>query len=184
MRVTAAADGKGHLANGTGSAEWLNRHDSDVFSGRVFEQYSYVGHGFLHAVIKNWRASPHCRLVNLVRSGRKQPQPITASAGGKARLLLWCRQSVIECLSRLLFLPLAGGSWIGGEAIGESVMKKIGLLISVLLFSGNVPAVDGVSVEYGNGDAADMARAGAVWNWDKQWFTGGDWLGHGFLGTS
>ena len=116
MRVTAAADAKGRLAHGTGSAEWLNRHDSDVFSGRVFEQYSYVGHGFLHAVIKNWRASPHCRLVNLVRSGRKQPQPITASAGGKARLLLWCRQSVIECLSRLLFLPLAGGSWIGGRS--------------------------------------------------------------------
>ena len=31
------------------------------------------------------RVSPHCRVVNLVRSGRKQPQPFTASAGGKAR---------------------------------------------------------------------------------------------------
>src|SRR6266850_4198177 len=29
-----------------------------------------------------WRASPHCSLVNLVRSGRKQPQPASASAGG------------------------------------------------------------------------------------------------------
>ena len=32
-----------------------------------------------------WRASPHCRVVNLVRSGRKQPQLFSASAGGKAR---------------------------------------------------------------------------------------------------
>ena len=33
------------------------------------------------------RASPHCSVVNLVRSGRKQPQPLTASAGGQARHL-------------------------------------------------------------------------------------------------
>jgi len=33
MRVTAAADAKGLLVHGIGSAEWLNRHDSDVFSG-------------------------------------------------------------------------------------------------------------------------------------------------------
>src|SRR5690348_11278207 len=31
------------------------------------------------------RASPHCMVVNLVRSGRKQPQLFFASAGGKAR---------------------------------------------------------------------------------------------------
>src|SRR5712671_261919 len=31
------------------------------------------------------RASPHRSLVNLVRSGRKQPQPVPASAGGQAR---------------------------------------------------------------------------------------------------
>lgn len=35
----------------------------------------------------NWRVSPHCRVVNLVRSGRKQPQLLTASAGGRTRLL-------------------------------------------------------------------------------------------------
>ncbi len=34
------------------------------------------------------RASPHCSLVNLVRSGRKQPQPGPASAGVQARLEL------------------------------------------------------------------------------------------------
>lgn len=55
-------------------------------------------------------------------------------------------------------------------------MRKVGFLISALLFSGNVFAVDGVSVEYGNGDAADMARVGMLWNWDKKWFTEDDWL--------
>ena len=43
----------------------------------------------LSKATKNWRVSPHCNLVNLVRSGRKQPQPIVASAGGKARLLFF-----------------------------------------------------------------------------------------------
>jgi hypothetical protein len=32
-----------------------------------------------------WRASPHCMVVNLVRSGRKQPQLFFASAGVRAR---------------------------------------------------------------------------------------------------
>src|SRR5215208_4662290 len=31
------------------------------------------------------RAAPHCMVVNLVRSGRKQPQLFSASAGGTAR---------------------------------------------------------------------------------------------------
>jgi len=63
-------------------------------------------------------------------------------------------------------------------------MKKIGLLISALLFSGSVSAVDGMSVEYGNGDATDIMRVGAVWKWDKQWFTDGNWLVAGFWEAS
>ena len=39
----------------------------------------------MHALEVSWRASPHCTLVNLVRSGRKQPQLVSASAGGLAR---------------------------------------------------------------------------------------------------
>ena len=31
------------------------------------------------------RVAPHCKVVNLVRSGRKQPQRFSASAGGTAR---------------------------------------------------------------------------------------------------
>jgi hypothetical protein len=55
-------------------------------------------------------------------------------------------------------------------------MKKLALLLGALLFSCNLYALDAVSVEYGNGDSADMARIGAAWDWDKQWFTDGDWL--------
>ena len=63
-------------------------------------------------------------------------------------------------------------------------MKQIGLLAIALFFSGNALAVDGASVEYGNGDAADMALVGMSWNWDKQWFTGGDWLVTGYWEAS
>lgn len=63
-------------------------------------------------------------------------------------------------------------------------MRKVGLLVGAMLFSGSVHAVDGVSVEYGNGDAANMARVGALWNWDKQWLTEGDWLVTGFWEAS
>jgi flagellar basal-body rod protein FlgF len=55
-------------------------------------------------------------------------------------------------------------------------MKKLALLMGGLLFSGSLYALDTVSVEYGNGDSADMARIGAGWDWDKQWFADGDWL--------
>jgi len=55
-------------------------------------------------------------------------------------------------------------------------MKKLSLLLVGILFSCNLYAVDSVSVEYGNGNATDMARIGAGWDWDKQWFTDGDWL--------
>ncbi len=63
-------------------------------------------------------------------------------------------------------------------------MKQIGLLVSVLFFSGNALAVDSASVEYGNGDATDMTRVGLSWNWDKQWFTEGDWLVAGYWEAS
>ncbi|OGS91881.1 MAG: hypothetical protein A2Z95_10395 [Gallionellales bacterium GWA2_60_18] len=63
-------------------------------------------------------------------------------------------------------------------------MKKIAWLLGALLFGNNALAVDGMSVEYGNGDATDMARVGAIWNWDKQWFTEGAWLVTGFWEVS
>lgn len=63
-------------------------------------------------------------------------------------------------------------------------MKNIIWFFTALLLSGNVQAVDGVFAEYGNGNAAEMARAGAIWNWDKQWFTEKDWLTTGFWEAS
>ena len=76
MRVTAAADAKGRLAHGTGSAEWLNRHDSDVFSGRVFEQYSYVGHGFFACCYKELAGLP---ALQVGESGQVRKEAATAN---------------------------------------------------------------------------------------------------------
>jgi hypothetical protein len=59
-------------------------------------------------------------------------------------------------------------------------MKKVGWFLCALLFSGNAVSVDGVSVEAGNGDSTNTARVGATWNFDRQWFTEGDWLVTGF----
>ena len=36
-------------------------------------------------------------------------------------------------------------------------------------------AVDGMSLEAGNGNGVDVWRVGAQWNWQKKWFTGGAW---------
>ena len=47
-----------------------------------------------------WRAPAHCGMVNLVRSGTKQPQPISASAAVKARLCISfssCLVSLFHC---------------------------------------------------------------------------------------
>ncbi|WP_435628448.1 acyloxyacyl hydrolase [Candidatus Ferrigenium straubiae] len=63
-------------------------------------------------------------------------------------------------------------------------MKKTGLLIGALLFSGNVFAVDGMYLEVGDGRSSNIARVGALWNWDKQWFAEGDWLVTGFWEAS
>lgn len=63
-------------------------------------------------------------------------------------------------------------------------MKQIGLLAITLFLSANALAVDGASVEYGNGDATDMTRVGMSWNWDKQWFAEGDWLVTGYWEAS
>jgi len=63
-------------------------------------------------------------------------------------------------------------------------MKRFALLLCALLLSGNAGAVDGVSFELGNGDHADTMRVGAIWNWDKQWFAGGDWSVTGFWEAS
>ena len=59
-------------------------------------------------------------------------------------------------------------------------MKKVSGFLCALLLSGNVWAVDAVSFELGNGNYTDAARAGLIWNSDRQWFTEGDWLVSGY----
>jgi hypothetical protein len=63
-------------------------------------------------------------------------------------------------------------------------MKKTAWLVAALLLSGNVFAVDGMSVEYGNGNDTDMGRVTALWNFDKKWLDNGDWLVTGFWEAS
>ena len=58
------------------------------------------------------------------------------------------------------------------------IMKLVCWLF--LLFSGSVWAVDGISVEAGNGKATNTGRAGAIWNFDHPWFTEGSWQVAGF----
>ncbi|MDO8206348.1 MAG: hypothetical protein Q7T38_00840, partial [Gallionella sp.] len=60
------------------------------------------------------------------------------------------------------------------------MMKKVIWFLCALLFSGNVFAVDGVSLEVGNGDQTDTARVGAIFNFERKWFTEGDWQVGGF----
>ncbi len=54
-------------------------------------------------------------------------------------------------------------------------MKKIAGFLCALLLSGNVLAVEGVSVEAGTGQQTNVTRVGAIWNMDRQWFNEGDW---------
>ena len=61
-------------------------------------------------------------------------------------------------------------------------MKKL-VCCFLLLVCSNVWAVDGISVEAGNGNATDTKRVGAIWNFDRQWFTDGNWQVTGFWET-
>ena len=36
-------------------------------------------------------------------------------------------------------------------------------------------AIDGISVEGGNGDGTDMGRIGVQWDWKNRWFQGPNW---------
>ena len=63
-------------------------------------------------------------------------------------------------------------------------MKTIVSFLIALLVSGNVFAVDGLSLELGNGQHADSVRVGAIWDFNKTWFNDGDWLVTGFWEAS
>ncbi|HEX9397775.1 MAG TPA: acyloxyacyl hydrolase [Burkholderiales bacterium] len=63
-------------------------------------------------------------------------------------------------------------------------MKKI-LFLILLSFTFSTHAVDGVSVEAGTGNAGvHMARVGAQWDWQRQWFDDGAWRLGGYWDAS
>ena len=58
-------------------------------------------------------------------------------------------------------------------------MKKqsTALILTALLAAASPPAiaVDGIAVEAGNGDGADMGRVALQWDWKSRWFEGKSW---------
>ena len=59
----------------------------------------------------------------------------------------------------------------------HSTTFKICLLsiIATAFMSTPAYAVDGISITGGNGGDAQMAALALQWNWQKRWFTDGDW---------
>lgn len=60
------------------------------------------------------------------------------------------------------------------------MMKKVGGFLCAMLLSGNAAAIDGFVLEAGNGDQTNTARVGVIQNFEKQWFTDGNWQVAGF----
>ncbi len=54
-------------------------------------------------------------------------------------------------------------------------MKKLLALVALLLAARGAQAVDGVYVEGGIGNSVSIARAGAVWKWDRSWMYNDNW---------
>jgi len=66
-------------------------------------------------------------------------------------------------------------------------LRKIclaGIALAGSLVAGSASAVDGVALEYGQGNGADMGRVGLQWNWKSQWFKGDQWHVGGFWDLS
>src|SRR5512135_1028236 len=43
---------------------------------------------------------------------------------------------------------------------------------------------DGIAIEAGHGDATDMGQVSLIRQWDRQWFTGGNWYLTGYWEAS
>jgi hypothetical protein len=56
-------------------------------------------------------------------------------------------------------------------------MKKILWTVAAWFSLAGTPAmaVDGMALEVGNGDGADMGRIAIQWDWNKRFFQGADW---------
>jgi lipid A 3-O-deacylase len=100
------------------------------------------------------RAAPHCMVVNLVRSGRKQPQLFSASAGGTARHPSSVRRSRIN---------------------GASRPVRLALFALLACTGADAHALDGVAFEFGTGDGVKTARAALQWDWKSRWLQSANW---------
>lgn len=59
-------------------------------------------------------------------------------------------------------------------------MRRFTLLVCAALQAFPAHAVDGMLLQWGEGSATEEVRAGAVWQWDSQWFDQGDWKLSGY----
>ena len=55
--------------------------------------------------------------------------------------------------------------------------KSLDLPAAAMLVMASVPAlaVDGMAIEAGNGDGANMERIAVQWDWERRWFQGERW---------
>ena len=54
-------------------------------------------------------------------------------------------------------------------------LSGVAAALSLACLTGAAGAVDGISLEAGSGDGADMARVGLQWQWKSRWFQGENW---------
>jgi len=64
------------------------------------------------------------------------------------------------------------------------IMKYIVGLLAGLLFSTSAFAGYSAAVEYGNGNATNLTEVAVTRDFERQWFTDGDWLVSGFWEAS
>jgi lipid A 3-O-deacylase len=69
---------------------------------------------------------------------------------------------------------------------GLRMNKHIALLL-VMIAAGAVPsswAANGIAIEAGHGEATDMGQISLIRQWDRKWFTDGDWYLTGYWEAS
>ncbi len=98
-------------------------------------------------------------VVNLVRSGRKQPQLFSASAGGPARHPSTVRLSRRACGSRV---------------------ARVALHALLACTAVTARALGGVAFELGSGDGVKTGRAALQRDWNSRWLQSANWRVGGY----
>ena len=63
-------------------------------------------------------------------------------------------------------------------------LRMAGVALLSWFAVGSAAAIDGVSLELGQGDGANMGRVGLQWDWNKQWLKGDQWHVGGYWDLS